>query len=73
MNFRSCYFYIAVLGPSKLKIAPDFMVTYMLPGISNMIYEILEYTSEAGKNLFHEWFSCLEARAAAKVTRESWH
>jgi len=33
-----------------------------------MIYETLEYTSEAEKNLFREWFSSLEARAAAKVT-----
>ena len=33
-----------------------------------MIYEILEYASEPGKNLFRGWFYGLEPRAAAKVT-----
>lgn len=33
-----------------------------------MRYEILEYTNDAEKNLFREWFFDLNARAAAKVT-----
>ncbi|GAB6909755.1 hypothetical protein JCM12296A_56030 [Desulfosarcina cetonica] len=33
-----------------------------------MGYEIIEYTSHAGQNLFREWFFGLDARAAAKVT-----
>jgi putative addiction module killer protein len=33
-----------------------------------MKYEIIEYSKDAGKNLFREWFFSLDARAAAKVT-----
>lgn len=33
-----------------------------------MKYEIREYTNNADKNLFRDWFFNLDARAAAKVT-----
>ena len=33
-----------------------------------MTYEIIEYTNDADKKLFREWFFKLDAKAAAKVT-----
>ena len=42
------------------------MVTQMLP--MGVVYEIIEYTNDADKNLFRDWFFSLDARAAAKVT-----
>jgi putative component of toxin-antitoxin plasmid stabilization module len=33
-----------------------------------MPFKILEYTNDADKNLFRDWFFSLDARAAAKVT-----
>jgi putative addiction module killer protein len=33
-----------------------------------MSYEIIEYTNDADKNPFREWFFSLNAKAAAKVT-----
>jgi putative addiction module killer protein len=33
-----------------------------------MSYEVIEYTNDAAKNLFREWFFSLDAKAAAKVT-----
>ena len=33
-----------------------------------MSYEIIEYTNDADKNLFRDWFFSLDAKAAAKVT-----